>query len=410
MAEDVVSDINMAAAVPAHIPADRIRDVNIYALPGQEQDFHAAWKKLQDSSPDLIWTPQNEGHWIAMRGDVLAEVQSDHARFSSSVIVLPKSVGALHKLIPTTTDPPEHRPYRLLLNSKLAPSAIRGLQEHLRSTAAELIDGFADKGRCDFTAEYAEVFPIRIFMGIVGLPMSDATNIKLWAESMTRPDPVMPFAAARQAFFDHVGPIIAARRDTPGDDLISHIVTADMNGRQLNNDEALSLVTQVLIAGVDTVVNFLSFVLLYLANHPEARRELAADPAKIMPGVHELFRRFGLVVIARTVRNDIGYRGVELKAGDMVCIPTQVHGLDETINADPMRVDFARTRGRHSAFGSGPHMCPGQELARAEVAITILEWLKRIPDFRVAADANTNISGGIVAQVNRLVLEWEIDQ
>jgi camphor 5-monooxygenase len=410
MVEDVVSGINMAASVPAHVPADRIRDVNIYALPGQKQDFHAAWKALQDSSPDLIWTPQNEGHWIAMRGDVLAEVQSDHERFSSSVIVLPKSVGEQHKLIPTTTDPPEHRPYRLLLNARLAPSAIRGLQEHLRSTAAEMIEGFVHKGRCDFTAEYAEVFPIRIFMGIVGLPMSDAYKIKLWAESMTRPEPVMPFAEARQAFFGHVGPIIAARRVKPGDDLISQIVTADMNGRQLTNDEALSLVTQVLIAGVDTVVNFLSFVMLYLAKVPEARRELAADPAKIMPGVHELFRRFGLVVIARIVRNDIIYRGVTLKAGDMVCIPTQVHGLDETINADPMRVDFARPRARHSAFGSGPHMCPGQELARAEVAITIAEWLKRIPDFRVAADADTHISGGIVAQVNRLVLEWEIDQ
>ena len=392
---------------PAHIPADRVRDVNIYALPGQEEDFHAAWKALQDNSPELIWSPQNEGHWIAMRGDVLAEVMSDHERFSSSVIVLPKSVGEQHKLIPSTTDPPEHRPYRLLLNAQLAPSAIRGLQDHLRSTAAELIDGFVSKGRCDFTAEFAEVFPIRIFMGIVGLPMSDSPKIKLWAESMTRPEPVMPLAEARQAFFDHAGPIIAARRAEPGDDLISYIVTADMNGRQMNDEEALLLVTQVLIAGVDTVVNFLSFVLLYLARDAEARRSLAANPDAIPSAVHELFRRFGLVVIARVVRSDITYRGVSLKAGDMVCIPTQVHGLDEAINPDPMRVNFARSRARHSAFGSGPHMCPGQELARAEVAITIQEWLKRIPDFRVAADADTNISGGVVAQVNRLVLEWD---
>jgi camphor 5-monooxygenase len=394
---------------PAHIPADRIRNVNIYALPGQEADFHAAWKALQDDSPELIWTPQNEGHWIAMRGDVLAEVQSDHERFSSSIIVLPKSVGEQHKLIPTTTDPPAHRPYRLLLNARLAPSAIRGLQDHLRSTAAELIDGFVNKGRCDFTTEYAEIFPIRIFMGIVGLPMSDASKIKLWAESMTRPEPVMPFAEARQAFFDHVGPIIADRLANPGDDLISHIVTADISGRQLDNDEALALVTQVLIAGVDTVVNFLGFAMLHLARDDVARRTLAANPDSIAPGVHELFRRFGLVVIARTVRNDIVYRGVDLKAGEMVCIPTQVHGLDDKINPDPMQVDFARSRARHSAFGSGPHMCPGQELARAEVAITISEWLKRIPEFRVAADADTNISGGIVAQVNRLVLEWETD-
>jgi cytochrome P450 len=394
-------------SAPAHIPADCIRDVNIYALPGQETDFHAAWKVLQDNSPDLIWTPQNEGHWIAMRGNVLAEVQSDHERFSSSVIVVPKSVGEQHKLIPTTTDPPEHRPYRLLLNARLAPSAIRGLQDHLRTTAAELIDSIAENGRCDFTAEYAQVFPIRIFMGIVGLPMSDAPQIKLWAESMTRPEPVMPFADARQAFFDHVGPIITARRANPGDDLISNIVTADMNGRQLNDDEALALVTQVLIAGVDTVVNFLSFVMLYLARDAEGRRYLAANPSAIMLGVHELFRRFGLVVIARTVRNDMTYRGMAMKAGELVCIPTQIHGLDERINPDPMRIDFARTRARHSAFGSGPHMCPGQELARAEVAITIQEWLKRIPEFRVAADSDTNISGGIVAQVNRLALEWE---
>jgi cytochrome P450 len=217
----------------------------------------------------------------------------------------------------------------------------------------------------------------------------------------------MPLAEARQAFFDHAGPIIAARRAEPGDDLISYIVTADMNGRQMNDEEALLLVTQVLIAGVDTVVNFLSFVLLYLARDAEARRSLAANPDAIPSAVHELFRRFGLVVIARVVRSDITYRGVSLKAGDMVCIPTQVHGLDEAINPDPMRVNFSRSRARHSAFGSGPHMCPGQELARAEVAITIQEWLKRIRDFRVAADADTNISGGVVAQVNRLVLEWD---
>jgi camphor 5-monooxygenase len=409
MPEDVTMTLSDSTlAIPAHVPADRVRDVNIYALPGQEADFHEAWKALQDTSPELVWSPQNEGHWIALRGDVLAEVQSDHTRFSNSVIVLPKSVGAQHKLIPTTIDPPEHRPYRLLLNAQLAPSAIRGLQDNIRKIAVELIEGFASKGRCDFTTEYAQVFPIRVFMGIVGLPMADAANIKLWAESMTRPDPVMPFAEARQAFFDHVGPIVAARRANPGDDLISHIVTADIHGRKLNDEEAVALVTQVLIAGVDTVVNFLSYVLLHLARDEADRRALAANPAMIMPGVHELFRRFGLVVIARTVKHDMAYRGVDLKAGEMVCIPTQIHGLDDMINPDPMRVDFKRPRARHSAFGSGPHMCPGQELARAEVAITIEEWLKRIPDFRVAADADTNVSGGIVAQINRLVLEWDI--
>jgi camphor 5-monooxygenase len=398
----------MTTAAPSHVPADRIRNVDIYALPGQTAEFHHAWKALQDGSPDLVWTPQNEGHWIALRGDVLAEVQSDHERFSNRVIVLPKSVGEMHGLIPTTIDPPAHRPYRVLLNAELMPSAIRGMREHIRETAVELIQGFAARGRCDFTAEYAQIFPIRIFLKIVGLPMSDAAKIKLWAECMTRPNQPMPFDVAKQAFYDYVAPIVAERRTRPGDDLISRLVRADMDGRTLDDDEAHSLVTQVLIAGVDTVVNFLGFVMLFLARDAQARANLAADTSATLPAVHELFRRFGLVVIARTVKADIDYRGVQLKAGELVCIPTQIHGLDDRINPDPMRVDFSRTRARHSAFGSGPHMCPGQELARAEVAITIEEWLKRIPDFRVAEDADTHVSGGIVAQVNRLILEWDI--
>jgi len=396
-------------SIPAHIPPALIRDINIYALPGQEADFHLAWKALQDSSPDIIWTPQNEGHWIAMRGDVLAEVQSDHERFSNRVIVIPKSVGELHGLIPTTIDPPEHRPYRVLLNAELAPSAIRGMHEQIRDVAVEMIDAFAANGRCDFTADYAQVFPIRIFMKIVGLPMDDAANISFWAACMTRPNMPMPFDVAKQKFYDYVAPIIAERRGHRGEDLISRVVTADIGGRTLDDDEARAIVTQVLIAGVDTVVNFLSFALLFLARDPQVRATLAAGNSRdVMTATHELFRRFGLVTIARTVKHDMEFHGVPLKAGELICIPTQVHGLDDRINACPMDVDLARKRARHSAFGSGPHMCPGQELARAEVAITIEEWLKRIPVFRVAADADTNCSGGIVGQINKLVLEWDV--
>jgi camphor 5-monooxygenase len=401
--------LTQTAAFPAHVDPARVRQVNVYDLAGQADDFHGAWKALQDASPELIWTPENEGHWIALRGDVLAEVQSDHTRFSSRVIVIPKSVGELHQLLPTSIDPPEHRPYRKLLNDGMALAKVRRLHDPIRATAVELIEGFRARGRCDFTAEYAEVFPIRIFMALVGIPMADAEKISLWAQCMTRPDPPMPFEDARAAFFAYLDPILAARREHPGEDLLSEVVGADIGGRRLDREEALALATQILVAGVDTVVNFLGFVMLELARDPQTRRALAGKGAtEVMAATNELFRRFGLVVIARTVREDIEFHGARLKAGEMVCIPTQVHGIDERINPDPLAVDPARRGGRHSAFGSGPHMCPGQELARAEVAITIEEFLRRIPEFRVAADADTQCSGGIVAQINRLVLEWDI--
>jgi cytochrome P450 len=396
----------VSAARPAHVPADRVADLDVYALPGMTEDYQQAWRDAQAANPELVWTPRNEGHWIAMRGEVLAEVQSDHARFSSRIIILPKSIGEMHGLIPTTIDPPEHRPYRLLLNASMAPAAVRRMLPDIRATAINLIDGFIADGRCDFTHQYARIFPIRIFMAMVGLPMADAPSIQLWAESMTRPAPVMPFDVAKAAFYAYLEPILAERRSGSGEDLISHIVNADFDGRDLTEDEALSLCTQILIAGVDTVVNFLGFVMLFLARNPEARHELAAAPAMIPQATHELFRRFGLVTIARAVRDDMDYRGVSLKAGELVALPTVVHGLDDTINECPMQVDFARLRSRHSAFGNGPHLCPGQELARTEVAVTIEQWLARIPDFAVAEDSDTGCGGGIVGSVNRLCLEW----
>lgn len=393
---------------PEHVPADRVVDLDIYAPPGFEVDYHRAWAKLQADNPGLVWTPHNEGHWVVLSGELLAEVQSDWERFSNRVIVLPKSIGELHKLIPTTIDPPEHRPFRKLLNDNLKPSAVRGMQERIRETAAALIESFRGEGYCDFTEQFARVFPIRIFLAMVNLPETDAPKIRLWAESMTRPDPQIPFDEARKAFFDYLEPIIRERRDNPGEDMLSNMLRSDMGGRKLSHEEALSLCTQVLIAGVDTVVNFLGYVMLELARNRALREVLRNQPSGLLAATNELFRRFGLVTIAREVRKEIEFHGVTLKAGEMIAIPTSIHGLDPSSNPDPLTVDFGRNRAPHSTFGSGPHMCPGQELARSEVAITLEEWLARIPEFEVAADSDLTCKPGIVGSLNRLCLEWNV--
>ncbi|AXU21179.1 cytochrome P450 (plasmid) [Novosphingobium sp. THN1] len=394
---------------PSHVPEDRVVDIDIYLPPGLEaQGFHRAWSKLSAIHPSVVWTPRNEGHWIALGGEALQEVQSDPERFSSRVIVLPKSVGEMHGLIPTTIDPPEHRPYRQLLNAHLNPGAIRGLTESIRQTAVGLIDSFAHKGHCNFTTDYAEQFPIRVFMALVGIDAAEAPKIRHWAECMTRPGMDMTFDQAKAVFFDYVGPLVDARRGGKGEDMISAMINADLGeGRRLTRDEALSIVTQVLIAGLDTVVNVLGFIMRELAENPALRADLRQRGGDIVPVVHELFRRFGLVSIAREVRDDIAdFHGVPLKAGDMIAIPTQVHGLDPRVNPDPLAIDPARKRARHSTFGSGPHMCPGQELARKEVAITLEEWLKRIPEFALGPDSDLSPVPGIVGALRRVDLVW----
>lgn len=394
--------------IPSHVPRDRVADIDVYALPGMDADYHQAWHDVQNGHPELVWTPKNEGHWIALRGDLIAEVQSDYGRFSSEFIIIPKSLSKEHNLLPSTIDPPAHRPYRILLNSTFSPASVRRRLPLIQSAAAELIEGFVAKGRCDFTADYARIFPVKIFMGLVDLPMSDAPMVQYWAESITRPNFGLDFASAKSEFYNYLRPVLAKRRLEPADDLLSLIASSEANGIPLSDEDALSISTQILIAGLDTVVNFLSFAMLFLARNPEERRRLRDEPSGIMSAMHELFRRFGLVTIARTVREDMEYRGVQLKAGEMVCLPTVLHGLDDRLNPNPMVVDLDRVRGRHSAFGSGPHMCPGQELARVEVAITVEEWLKRIPEFEVAADADTSCGGsGIVGTLTRLTLEWD---
>ncbi|WP_225009027.1 cytochrome P450 [Novosphingobium percolationis] len=398
----------MTGSIPANVPHDRIVDVDVYLPPEIENlGFHRAWAKVQAGRPAVVWSPRNEGHWIALSGEAIQQIQTDPDRFSSRVIVLPKSVGEQHGLIPTTIDPPEHRPYRALLNARLNPATVRGLDQTIRATAVDLIEGFIGEGHCNFTTQYSEIFPVRVFLAMVDLPEADAPTIRHWAACMTRPGMPMTFEEAKQAFFDYLGPVVDERSAHPADDMLSQMITADMDGRRLDRDEAVRLCTQVLIAGVDTVVNILGFIMAELAADKGLRQQLIAMGDALTPAVNELFRRFGLVTISREVRHDTEFHGVSLKAGDMICTPTQLHGLDPAQNDDPLAIDFTRRRARHSGFGSGPHMCPGQELARKEVAITLREWLARIPDFALGEDADLSPVPGIVGALRRVTLSWD---
>tara|TARA_B100000378_G_scaffold258244_3_gene237316 strand:+ start:23293 stop:24495 length:1203 start_codon:yes stop_codon:yes gene_type:complete len=393
---------------PDGLAADRLVDADIYALPGMEQGFHDAWKRLQDASPDIVWTDRNEGHWIALRGELVAEILADHERFSSRVIILPRSAGEEHSgLIPTTIDPPEHRWYRKQLNENLSLKFVRDLEPGIRKLAGELIDGFVDDGEVEFIEHYSAILPIRIFMDLVDLPAGDAPRLKYLTDMMTNPGSEMTMAEARDEMAAYLLPVVTRRMENPGEDMISRMVGRPFEGRSMTAEEALVLTLQVLVAGMDTVVNFLGFAMLHLAGDEEMRRRLIADPDLAPRAVAELFRRYGSVTIARIVRQDMEYHGIHLRAGDLVACPTVVHGVDERENEDPMSVDIDRARPRHSAFGQGPHRCPGQELARSEVAITLQEWLRRIPDFTVANASELRQAGGINAHIDRLVLRWD---
>ena len=397
------------------MPSERVYEIDMYALEGIEEGYHEAWKRLQRPEiPELIWTPLTGGHWIATNGDTIREIYSDPERFSSEVIFLPKEAGEKYGLVPTRMDPPEHTPYRQVLNKGLGLSQIRRIENRVRDVAVSLIDGFVDRGECDFAAEYANVFPVQVFMALTDLPMSDVPKLIRFAKMMTHPEGNTPEEMAavleegNNGFFAYVEPIIKARRGTDKDDLISIMVNADINGEPISHEKAIGLISLLLLGGLDTVVNFLSFMMIHLARNPALVDELRSDNQKLIRGADEMFRRFPVVSEARMVARDLDFKGVHLKRGDMILLPTALHGLDEAQNEDPWRVNLERRANSHSTFGGGPHRCAGVHLARMEVAITLEEWFKRIPKFTIKEGTRPIYSSGIVAAVGNVRLVWPI--
>jgi cytochrome P450 len=393
---------------PAHVAADRVVDFDLYNPPDIAAGFHAAWKRLQDDSRyDVVWTPRNEGHWIALRSRVIAEVLNTPEIFSNRIILVPKSLGEQHRMLPTSLDPPEHRAYRAVITPTFMPVRLQGLEAKIRSVAIELVEQVRAQGGCNFTTAYAEQFPVRIVMALFGLPPEDAPRLKKFSDQFVRPDGSVTYAEIRRTFGEYLEPFMRARRERPEEDFLSDIARGRVDGRELSLDECMSFAVQILIAGLDTVVNFLGFMLLHLATHPADRALLVAEPARIPDAVEEFVRRFGLVSTARVITRDAEFHGVQLKEGEIMMAPTQLPGLDERENPDSMRVDFARPQHRHATFGQGPHHCVGAHLARAELRITLQEWLARIPAFELEPGHAIECVGGVVGCVRELRLRWD---
>ncbi|HEX2793397.1 MAG TPA: cytochrome P450 [Croceicoccus sp.] len=405
---------SQVVARPDHVPSSSGVDFDIYAPPGGTEDFHRAWQTVrQAGASDLVWSGHNGGHWIPLGNATIREILADPSRFGNTASILPKTAYGEKGLIPVTLDPPEHGPYRELLRASLSPRAVRDSQDAIREISVELIEAVRPRGHCDFVADYATLFPVRVFMNMASLDPGDASMLRDWTDHMLRPDPqadwgddVSGWRRGIRLFRAYLQPVIDARRGRPGDDILSGIVNGKINGNPIPPDNALQMSVLVLLAGLDTVVNFLGFAMEHLAQSPQLQAGLANDPDSVPRVVEELVRRFPVVTMAREVMEDCEFHGTFLKRGDMIAIPTALGGLDPTANACPMDVMSDRRVREHVTFGYGPHRCPGAFLARAEIRITLEEWMRRIPRFGLAPDVGIRHAPGGVAGVESLPLIW----
>jgi len=396
--------------LPANVPAERVIDFDLYDFPVEGMEYQKSMRDIFEAKPfDLLWSPRNGGHWIAKTNATVAKVLADSDHFSSRRIMVGPADDTRPPLVPLQLDPPHHAPYRALLQAALSPKAVGKLGERARELSIELIEGFKHDGHCEFIGQFAQHLPIAIFMEIVGLPASDRPYLTEVAEVAMRGADEAERNEAGAKLMAYGMAKVAERRANPGDDLISTIVKAEIEGKPIEDFPLTGMILLLLLGGLDTVASTLGFYAQFLATHPEHRQSLVDNPELIPNANEELLRRFPIAILAREVKADCELGGASLKAGDMVMVPTQMDGLDDDKFADPLTVDFNRVKpGANSTFGGGVHRCVGSVLARTELRIFLEEWLKRIPDFSIKPGTNPKVSARSVATITSLELVWNV--
>jgi cytochrome P450 len=396
-----------SVTAPPHVPVDRIIDFDFFNVPAPHGDLHEGWHRL-NAAPDVFWTPRNGGHWVATRGELIKEVYSDHARFSSRYESIPADTQ-LALMPPVTLDPPAHDAYRNLIAPNFTPKAIAALSDRVRELTVTLIEKFRHRGECEFVSEFALQMPVGVFLGLVDLPMEDRPLLLKFAETLTRASDAHESQQAFEGIANYLRDKLAARRRNPGADLLSRIVNAKIDGQPISDEASMGTCIVILTAGLDTVASTLGFVTRFLAGSPPHRRQLIEHPELLPQAVEELLRRFGVANLARVVRHDMDWRGVHLQAGDMILLSAPLGNLDARMFPDPLTVDFTRRdAGNNVSFGAGPHRCVGSFLARNELRIFLEEWLARIPEFAIKPGELVRVKSGKVNTVHYLPLVWKV--
>lgn len=391
--------------IPSHVPPDRVVDFDIYGSVQPGDDSQTFLLRVRDAAPDVFYTPRNGGHWVATRARDIERIQTEYEIFSHEVISIPRAT--VMPMFPLTLDPPRHQAYRRLINPAFTPRAVSGLADHARAVTQRLVDGIVPRGHCEFIEDFARKLPIEVFLNMVDLPTADAPELLAWTEIATRSPDIPTRHGAIKNMMDYLAGKIAARAEAPGDDLLSQMVHAKVEGRDITPAETMSVCMLLLFGGLDTVASMLGFVARFLALNPGHCAALVAEPGLIPQAVEELLRRHGIANTARLIKRDVELGGASLKADEVILAPNALVALDDRVVSDPLTVDFHRPPGAPmSTFGKGPHLCPGATLARREVRVFLEEWLPRIPVFGLAPDKPPVVEVGAVSGVTRLDLVW----
>jgi cytochrome P450 len=365
--------------------------------PRWSENPYPIWDELRQKCP-IAHTERFMGAYFPSRYEDVRAIAYDTEHFSSRRPVVRESRPPLMPAPPITSDPPEHRPAKQILLPAFTPDMIARHEPRTREICRELIGRIAGKSRCDGAVDYAQEIPVRVIAHMLGVPQDDADQFRKWIKEIleigvTDVEVLMRAQNEMVAYFDGQ---IAARRQSPRDDLIGYLINARLDDRPFPDKHINGMLRLLMIAGIDTTWSAIGSCLWHLAQHADDRRRLAADSGLMGAAVEEFLRAYAPVTMAREVVKETQLNGCTFRPGQMILLSFPAANRDPAMFADADRVIIDRAHNRHAAFGLGIHRCIGSNLARMEISVALTEWLARFPEFRLDPELSVTWSVGTV--------------
>ncbi len=353
------------------------------------EDVHSVYSRLRREDPvHKMETPFGESAFVSRFADVHTVLKDDETFSSRSngdrgiALVMGRTIIGM--------DGREHLRHRALITPSLAPRALRGDFPMLVDRIAhDLIGEFAEKGSADLVSEFTFVYPLRVFTEILGLPPDDVRTFHDWAIDLSHvaSDPQRGLASSAK-MKDYLAPVVAAKRAQPSDDLISKVATAEVDGARLTDEEVISFLRLLVIAGAETTYHLLGSTLAVLLRDPDLLEHVRADRGRIAALLDETLRWESPVqIITRETVRDTVLSGVAIPSGMDIVVGIGSANRDETRFPEADRFDIDRQGEPHIAFGFGKHYCAGSRFALLEATVAIDALLDRLPELRADPDA-----------------------
>jgi len=287
----------------------------------------------------------------------------------------------------TLLNPPEHTQIRKVFQKAFLPHVVTKWGVDLvEPVVNDVIDRFVGRGEADLAEEFAVKYPFEIIYRQLALPKRDIATFHKLAVSMTQiyGDYINYGVEASRKLGTYFSEMIAERRKNPGNDLVSLLAEAEVDGQRIPDDVIVSFFRQLINAAGDTTYRGTGAMMIGLLRNPDQLEQVRNDRALVPQTIEEALRWDGPVTInTRMVMRDVTLAGVDIPNGAIINVCVWAANHDRKVFPDPMKFDIHRERKRHLAFGFGHHMCVGQHLARVEMTRALNALLDRLPNLRL---------------------------